>query len=103
MKAEAGSGAVVPQAEARRLVTGVTPNGGMSYALGWNTTTRTWGGRTLVHDGSNTVNHSVAWIGLDTGVGLLAVTNAADLPGGTTAAALDALVGRILQLHQTGR
>jgi hypothetical protein len=36
-------------------------------------------------------------------VGLLAVTNAADLPGGTTAAALDALVGRILQLHQTGR
>jgi len=104
LKADAGTSTLIDVADARRTVTGVTPvTGGDPYAIGWNATTRSWGGRTVYHDGSNTTNHSVAWVGLDNGVAFIAATNAADLNGGTSSAALDAMVGRLLSLHQSGR
>lgn len=74
------------------------------YALGWVMVTRGWaGGRVAAHEGSNTVNHSVAWLGLGRGVGFIAVTNAADPLGGVTGQALDGLVGRMIQFQATGR
>lgn len=101
MKADAGTSTLVNQVDARRTVTGVTPvTGGSPYALGWSAGTRPWGGRTVWHEGSNTTNHSVAWVGLDNGVAFLAATNASDDFSG---AALDAMVGRMLTLYQTGR
>jgi D-alanyl-D-alanine carboxypeptidase len=104
MKADAGTSTVVDQVDARRAVTGATPvTGGNPYGLGWITGTRPWGGRTVWHEGTNTFNHSVAWVGLDNGVAFLAATNAADNVGGTSSAAMDAMVGRLLTLHQTGR
>ena len=74
------------------------------YGLGWVLVTRTWaGGRAAAHEGSNTVNHSVAWLGLGRGIGVIAVTNAADLIGCRTSQALDVLVGRMLVFHESGR
>jgi hypothetical protein len=74
-----------------------------SYGLGWILTTRAWaGGRTAAHDGSNTVNHSVAWLGLGRSIGFIAVTNAADLVTNRSGRALDALIGRMIKLHDTG-
>jgi CubicO group peptidase (beta-lactamase class C family) len=104
MKADAGTSTLISAASGRKLTTGLTPLAGTdTYALGWIATTRPWaGGRVVVHDGSNTVNHSVAWVGLGNGLAFLAVTNAYD-PGGKTAAAMDALVARMLTYRTTGR
>jgi len=104
LKADAGTSSLLTQADARRTFTGVTPIAGSDpYALGWVSTNRSWGGRTVTHSGSNVTNHSVAWIGLDNGVAFISATNAADLTSGSTGAALDLIVGRMLTLHQTGR
>ncbi len=104
LKADAGTSTLLTQLDARRTFTGVTPiAGGNPYAMGWISTTRTWGGRTVTHSGSNVTNHSVAWVGLDNGVAFIAATNAADFTAGGTGAALDGIVGRMLTLHQTGR
>ncbi len=61
------------------------------------------GGRAAAHEGSNTVNHSVAWLGLGRGIGFIAVTNAADPAAGRTGQALDVLVGRMIGWHDTGK
>jgi len=45
----------------------------------------------------------VAWLSLSRGFGVLAVTNAADLEGGLTSTALDALAARLIRYHETGR
>lgn len=106
MRAHAGQSTLVSQAEASRLFTGLTPVPGSAntYALGWLMTTRSWGGLTATHSGSNTTNHSVAWVGLDSGVALLAATNGYDgTASSRTAAALDALVARLLRRHQAGQ
>ena len=104
LNADAGTATLITPGSGRMLFTGrVTFSGSDTYGLGWILTTRTWaGGRTAAHDGSNTVNHSVAWLGLGRGIGFLAVTNAADLTTGITGQALDALVGRMIALHDTG-
>jgi|GEM_PF-285678 len=104
LKADAGTSTLLTQADARRTFTGVTPIAGRDpYALGWISTTRSWGGRTVTHSGSNVTNHSVAWVGLDNGVAFIAATNAADLTAGGTGVALDGIVSRMLTLHLTGR
>ncbi len=102
--ADAGVSALIKPATGRELFTGRVPlNGTDSYGLGWVLVTRGWaGGRAAAHEGSNTVNHSVAWLGLDRGIGFIAVTNAADLTTGRTGQALDALVGRMIGWHDTG-
>ncbi len=57
----------------------------------------------MAHEGSNTVNHSVAWLGLGRGIGFIAVTNAADPAAGRTGQALDVLIGRMIGWHDTGK
>ena len=105
LKADAGTSTLIDPADGRRLFTAAVaiPGSTDSYGLGWLITFRSWGGRTAAHDGSNTLNHSVAWVGLDTGIALLAATNAADLTTGRTGQALDALVSRMLRYYQEGR
>ena len=106
MRGYAGQSTLVSQPEAARLFTGVTlvPGSSNAYALGWLMTTRSWGGLTATHSGSNTTNHSVAWVGLDSGIALLAATNGYDgTATNRTAVALDALVARLLRRHQGGQ
>jgi D-alanyl-D-alanine carboxypeptidase len=107
LRADAGTSTLIRATNGPKLFTHHTPMPSTSdqYALGWIMTTRPWagaGGRTAVHSGSNTLNHSVAWLGLGNGVAFLALTNAADLDGGLSGQALDALIVRLLELHQTG-
>lgn len=105
LRADAGASALIGATHGRKLFTNRTPVGQNHYALGWVMTSRPWAGgdgRTATHSGSNTINHSVAWLGLGNGVAFLALTNAADLNTGLTGQALDALVIRLLTLYQTG-
>lgn len=107
LRADAGTSTLISAANGRKLFTNHTPLPSTTdqYALGWIMTTRPWagaGGRTATHSGSNVTNHSVAWLGLGNGVAFLALTNAADLTTHRSGQALDALVGRMLQMHQTG-
>lgn len=105
LKADAGQSSVLTTNAIREtLIAQTTGTGGDPYGLGWIVTTRPWGGRVVQHTGSNNTNHSVAWVGLDTGVAFIALTNAADHSGTATStgAALDALVVRELNWYQTG-
>jgi len=107
LKADAGTSSLIGAANGRKLTTEhVGMPGGNAYGLGWVVVAggRPWGGpRVVTHEGSNTVNHSVAWLSLSRGFAVLAVTNAADLEGGLTSRALDALAARLIRYHQTGR
>lgn len=100
--AKNGESSLVSQEAIETVVRGhvVMPGGVDRYGLGWNVTRRPWGGATVTHEGSNTYNHSVVWVGLGTDVALLAVTNAADLDGRSTGAALDDLIGLLLDWYQ---
>ncbi len=103
MAADAGRSTLITQANQRNVFTGHTPMAGQGdmYGMGWIITSRPWaGGRTATHEGSNNLNHSVAWLGFGADVAFLAATNAADA---TTGAALDDLVGRMLTLHMNGK
>jgi CubicO group peptidase (beta-lactamase class C family) len=105
LRADAGVSTLISAANGRTLFTGYidVPGSPDRYAMGWNTTTRPWApDRAAYHSGSNVSNHSVVWLGLGNGIGLIALTNAADLTGGASGQALDALVVRLLTLHQTG-
>lgn len=103
LRADAGTATLLTQASSQPLFTGITPVGAGTdqYALGWNMTSRSWDSRVANHSGTNNANHSVAWLGLNNGFALLAATNAGG-PNGNTAAALDALIVRLLQWYQTG-
>jgi CubicO group peptidase (beta-lactamase class C family) len=51
---------------------------GQKYAAGWIVCERPWAGgdgKTLMHNGSNTLWYSVAWLGLDAGIAVIATTN----------------------------
>jgi len=48
---------------------------GDGYAMGWSVTERPWGGRVLMHNGSNTMWFCVAWLAPDKGFAVLAATN----------------------------
>ncbi len=106
MKADGGSGALISAASGRHLTTGITTLSASSsdlYAIGWITTTRSWAnGRTVTHSGSNTTNHSVAWVGLGRGLAVIATTNGYD-EGGRTGTALDVLVGRLINFSNNGK
>jgi hypothetical protein len=52
----------------------VPPFGG-SYALGWKTCQRTWGGHVLNHNGTNTMNYAVAWVAPEKNFAVLVATN----------------------------
>lgn len=107
LRADAGTSTLIGAASGRKLTTDhVGIPGGDSYGQGWVIVSggRSWGGpRVITHSGSNTVNHSVAWLSLSRGFAVLAVTNAADLDGGVTASALDALAGRLIRYYEAGQ
>ena len=76
---------------------------GARAALGWVVVERPWaGGTTLTHSGSNLLNYSVAWVAPGRGFAVLVATNQGDVDG-RTARAVDAVAGRLIQLHLTGR
>ncbi|MDB6152095.1 MAG: Beta-lactamase [Chthoniobacteraceae bacterium] len=55
-----------------------TSASGQDYAMGWNVTERGWaGGRTLVHNGTNTMFYAVIWIAPEKNAAFVAATNAA--------------------------
>lgn len=89
-------------ATAAMLGAAVAPAGpGAQAALGWLVVERGWaGGRTLTHSGSNTLSYSVAWLAPGRGFAVLVATNQA---GGDTDRRVDAVAGRLLRLHETGR
>lgn len=52
------------------------PPDGLTYACGWVTAERKWGdGRVLNHNGTNTMNYSVAWLALKKDFAVLICTN----------------------------
>lgn len=93
------------EAGTRTTASIVTESESTAYGMGWRITNRGWaGGRVLWHGGSNLGNHSVAWVAPLRGFAVLGVTNAYDgTSSQTTFNALDALVGRLITLYETGR
>lgn len=78
-----------------------TPAPGHGYALGWGTATRDWaGGVALTHNGSNTMNYSVAWLAPQRGFAVLVVSN----QGGQRAMrGTDEAASALIRLHLHGR
>ncbi len=66
---------------------------GEPYAFGWLDLERPWGGRVLNHNGSNTMNYSVAWLAPEKNFALLACTNQG---GEDCRRALDDAVGMLI-------
>ncbi len=67
------------------------------YAYGWITLERKWGGRVLHHGGSNTMNHSVAWLAPEKGFAVIACTNSGSEKAPL---ALDQAASLLIQQHQ---
>ena len=102
LRADAGRSTLLSAATGRVLTTPATRlNATDGYALGWITTSRTWGnGRVLTHNGSNTGNFSVAWLAPERGFAILVTTNAFDTvaPTGRAFRSTDALAARLIIL-----
>ena len=77
----------------------ITPSFGGDYALGWIVCERGWGGgKVLTHNGSNTMNYSVAWVAPKRGFAVLVCVN----QGGDVAAkACDEAASALIRLHQS--
>ncbi len=74
-----------------------TARPGETYAYGWGMTKRAWGGgEVLTHTGSNTMNHSVAWLAPLRGFAVLACTNRG---GADAAKACDAAAAALISEH----
>ncbi|HEX8359454.1 MAG TPA: serine hydrolase domain-containing protein [Longimicrobium sp.] len=104
LRVEAGTPTLASAAVAREITSEVIAMGpGASYGLGWGITTRSWaGGKVLIHDGSNTGNHSLAIVAPLRNVALLVTTNGYD-PNGRSGQALGALQDRLITFHNTGK
>jgi CubicO group peptidase (beta-lactamase class C family) len=71
-----------------------TPPSGEEYACGWGVVPRRWaGGKTLTHNGSNTMWFAVVWLAPQRQFGVLAVTN---VGGKTAAKACDEAAGALI-------
>jgi CubicO group peptidase (beta-lactamase class C family) len=69
-----------------------------TYGLGWGLAERPWaGGKTLSHNGSNTMNLAVCWIALPKKFGVIVCTNQA---GETATKAADEAVGALIRWHR---
>lgn len=80
------------QAAYEHLHTATQP--GNPYAFGWIAVDRNWGGRVLNHNGSNTMNHSMAWLAPEKGFAVIACTNSGS---DKAAKALDDVAGLLIQ------
>jgi len=67
---------------------------GEPYAYGWLALERSWGGQVLNHNGSNTMNCSVAWLAPEKDFAVLACTNQG---GDDCQKALDDVVGVLIR------
>ncbi|MEZ5301902.1 MAG: serine hydrolase domain-containing protein [Verrucomicrobiales bacterium] len=68
---------------------------GGDYALGWIVTERAWaGGKTLFHNGTNTMNFAVMWVSPKRGIAAVAATN---MGGKDAEKACDQAVGAALE------
>lgn len=86
-----GRGKLLKPATYKKLHTAARE--GEPYAFGWLDLERSWGGRVLSHNGSNTMNSSVAWLAPEKDFALLACTNQG---GESCRQALDDAVGMLL-------
>jgi CubicO group peptidase (beta-lactamase class C family) len=76
-----------------------TPAPGETYAGGWGCVPRAWAkGLTYSHNGSNTMNFSVAWLAPTRGVAFLACTNE-----GEAGKPCDDAIGALLKIYSTLR
>ncbi|MDM7925101.1 MAG: hypothetical protein QUS35_03690, partial [bacterium] len=84
------------------LTTGATAMPGEgSYAAGWIVLQRDWAeGKAMTHSGSNSYNFAVAWLAPNRKFGVIAATN---ICAGATPGAMDAVVGRLIEYHLSGR
>jgi CubicO group peptidase (beta-lactamase class C family) len=99
---EAGNSVGLRPETAAVLTTGVvTMPGEGSYAFGWAVLQRDWaGGKALTHSGSNTYNFAVAWLAPNRKFGVIAATN---ICASTTPASMDAVIGKLIEYHLSGR
>jgi CubicO group peptidase (beta-lactamase class C family) len=107
LRVEAGT-STIASADVLRQTTSpaITAGPGASYGLGWVISTRPWAnGKVLFHDGANGGNHSLTYVAPLRNVAFLATTNGFDPAGppGRSSRALDALIGRLITFHDTGR
>jgi CubicO group peptidase (beta-lactamase class C family) len=77
-----------------------TPPAGRTYALGWGTAERAWAdGKTLSHNGSNTMWFATVWLAPQKNMAFFAVSNAGGKTGSEGVnAAIEAMIGRHLEL-----
>ena len=81
----------------RTLRRAMTPKYGGTYALGWMSADREWGGgRVLTHAGSNTRNFAVVWMAPAKDLAVVIATNQA---GGNTPRGCDELAGLLLMRY----
>jgi CubicO group peptidase (beta-lactamase class C family) len=77
----------------------ITPAQGASYAGGWASANRDWGGGpVLTHAGSNTMWFCVAWLAPHRNFAVLSATN---VGGPDAAKACDEVSAALIQLHQS--
>jgi len=70
-----------------------TPPFSGTYALGWQTCERRWGGQVLTHGGTNTMNYAVAWVAPKKNFAVLVATNRG---GDGAAEGLDKICGLMI-------
>lgn len=106
LRMDVGQSSLLTQAESRALTTLVTAEDAtQGYGFGWVILTNPTQ-RIVTHDGTNGSNSSRALLYLDSGVGFLLTTNAADndaVGRGAPVAALTALTTRLQSFYATGR
>ncbi len=89
-----GAPALLPAAAYRRLH---PPALGGTYAAGWQTAEREWGGgAVLTHAGCNTMNYAVAWVAPLRGFAVIVCVNQA---GDRAAKAADEAASALIRLH----
>jgi len=78
-----------------------TPIGEQNYAMGWIAMERPWGGgKVLMHNGSNTMNYAVVWLGPKKKFAALSATNEGTIRGPAAKSCDDvagALIGKYLR------
>lgn len=70
-----------------------------SYAMGWGTVDRDWGGRVLSHSGSNTMWFCVVWASPEQGFAVLVATN---IGGDEAAKGTDKAAGALIGAYKRG-
>lgn len=96
LKGRRGESDLLPQEMYERLHT--DPFGG-SYAMGWGTVERDWGGRVLGHSGSNTMWYCTVWASPEKGFAVLSATNIA---GESASTATDQVSSELIAAYLGG-